>query len=183
MRLPDSDSELLAAYQVSRSEEIFRRLVAKHSPWVLRFCHRRLHSHEDAEDATQAVFLALARRPERVQYCLVGWLVQTARRAVRDLQRSAGRRARREEVVARSRRSFAPPDDRDDEVTLALSRLPTRLRLAVALRYLEGLNQREAAHRLGCPQGTLATRTRAGLLRLRDTLAPAHATAILSGRD
>src|SRR5262245_30072572 len=111
MRLPDSDPDLLAAYQVSRSEEIFRRLVAKHSPWVLRFCHRRLHSHEDAEDATQAVFLALARRPERVQYCLVGWLVQTARRAVRDLQRSAGRRARREEVVARSRRLFAPPDN------------------------------------------------------------------------
>jgi RNA polymerase sigma-70 factor (ECF subfamily) len=48
-----------------------------------------------------------------------------------------------------------------------LARLPTRLRLAVAVRYLEGLGQREAARRLGCPQGTVATRTREGLLRLR----------------
>jgi DNA-directed RNA polymerase specialized sigma24 family protein len=45
--------------------------------------------------------------------------------------------------------------------------LPTRLRQAVVLRYLEGLDQREAARRLGCPQGTLATRTREGLRRLR----------------
>jgi RNA polymerase sigma factor (sigma-70 family) len=164
-----ADASLLAAYQESRSAEAFAALVARHSPWVLGMCRRRLGRHQDAEDATQAVFLALARRPERVNYCLTGWLWRAAHRAVKDLQRAAGRRARREEDAALIRRPVHSVETCElrEEVAAALGRLPTRLRQAVALRYLEGLDQREAAQRLGCPQGTLATRTREGLLRLR----------------
>jgi len=165
--LAPSDTDLLATYHASRSPEVFGELVARYGSWVLRVCRRRLGRIQDAEDATQAVFLALARHPERVQYSLAGWLCRAAHRAVRDLQRSAGRRARREEAAAFMRRPAHPSLETYDEVTLALSRLPTRLRQAVALRYLEGLDQREAARRLGCPQGTLATRTREGLHRLR----------------
>jgi len=114
-----------------------------------------------------------------VQQSLGGWLYCAAHRAVKDWQRGAARRARREGMVALARQ----PDLHSrtavlrDEVTAALRRLPTRLRQAVALRYLEGLNQREAALRLGCPQGTLATRARAGLLRLRATLSSTNVTA------
>src|SRR5438309_7798496 len=89
-----SDTDLLAVYQTSRSGEAFALLVARHGPWVLRLCRRRLGRHQDAEDATQAVFLALARHPERVQFSLTGWLYRAAQRAVKDLQRAAGRRAR-----------------------------------------------------------------------------------------
>jgi RNA polymerase sigma factor (sigma-70 family) len=85
------------------------------------------------------------------------------------LQRSAARRARREEAAALAHR----PGLRDgttelsEDVATVLGRLPTRLRQPLVLRYLQGLGQREAAQRLGCPQGTLATRAREGLLRLR----------------
>ena len=162
-----ADSDLLAAYQKLRSAEAFAGLVARHAPWVLRLCRRHLSRYQDAEDATQAVFLALARHPERVQYSLTGWLYRAAHRAVKDLQRSAARRARREEVAALTRRPSAPHCELHTELALALNRLPTRLRQPLVLRYLEGLGQREAALRLGCPQGTVATRTREGLLRLR----------------
>jgi RNA polymerase sigma factor (sigma-70 family) len=163
-----ADRELLAAYQASRSAEAFANLVTRHSPWVLRVCRRRLGRLQDAEDATQAVFLALGHHPERVHYSLAGWLYRAAQRAVKDLQRAAARRARREENAAQTRRPPSPGAcELREEVALALTRLPTRLRQAVVLRYLEGLGQREAAQRLGCPQGTLATRTREGLLRLR----------------
>jgi RNA polymerase sigma factor (sigma-70 family) len=164
-----ADADLLAAYQASRSGEAFALLVARHAPWVLRLCRRRLGRHQDAEDATQAVFLALARHPERVEYSLTGWLYRAARRAAKDLRRSAARRTRREEVAALAHRPghSAGKSELHEEVELILGRLPTRLRQALVLRYLEGLNQREAARRLGCPQGTLATRTREGLLRLR----------------
>jgi RNA polymerase sigma factor (sigma-70 family) len=167
------DANLLAAYQVSRSGEAFAALVARHSPWVLGMCRRRLGRFQDAEDAAQAVFLALARHPERVHYSLSGWLYCAARRAVKDLQRAAGRRARREEDAVLTRRPVHSIETGElhEEVEAALGRLPTRLRQAVALRYLEGLGQREAAQRLGCPQGTVATRTREGLLRLRALVA------------
>jgi RNA polymerase sigma factor (sigma-70 family) len=164
-----ADMDLLTAYQAFRSPEAFSALVARHGPWVLRLCRRRLGRYQDAEDATQAVFLALARHPERVQYSLTGWLYRAAQRAVKDIQRCAVRRTRREEAAALALRSgpSAGTPELHEEVEVALGRLPTRLRLALVLRYLEGLNQREAARRLGCPQGTMATRTREGLLRLR----------------
>jgi RNA polymerase sigma factor (sigma-70 family) len=166
------DADLLAAYQASRSPDAFAALVARHAAGVLRMCRRRLSRHEDAEDAAQAVFLALARHPERVQYNLTGWLYCAARRAIKDLQRAAARRSRREGDAALARRATPSPCSSElrEEVTLALSRLPTRLRQPLALRYLEGLGQREAAQRLGCPQGTLATRTREALLKLRAAL-------------
>jgi RNA polymerase sigma factor (sigma-70 family) len=163
------DAELLADYETSRSGEAFAALVARHAPWVLRQCRRRLGRYQDAEDTTQAVFLALARYPERVRYSLAGWLCRAAQRAVKDLQRAAARRARREEDAALACQPVRSAGicELHEEVEVALGQLPTRLRQAVALRYLEGLGQREAARRLGCPQGTLATRTREGLLRLR----------------
>jgi RNA polymerase sigma factor (sigma-70 family) len=165
-----SDDEQLAAYQASRSAEAFRLLVARHAPWVLRLCRHRLQRHQDAEDATQAVFLALAHHPERVQHNLAGWLYRTAQRAVKDLRRAAIRRLCREEKAALACRSASSAGlcDLREEMAVALGRLPTRLRQPLVLRYLEGLGQREAAQRLGCPQGTLATRTREGLLRLRN---------------
>jgi RNA polymerase sigma factor (sigma-70 family) len=164
-----SDTKLLAHYRASRSADAFAVLVARHAPWVLRLCRRGLGRYQDAEDATQAVFLALARHPERVQYSLGGWLHRAAARAVKDLRRAAGRRARHEEVAVRVRRPLQSPPtlELQEEVGQVLRRLPTRLRQPLVLRYLEGLDQREAAQRLGCPQGTLATRTREGLLRLR----------------
>jgi RNA polymerase sigma factor (sigma-70 family) len=168
-----ADGELLAAFQASRSPEAFAALVARHAPWVQRLCRRRLGRHQDAEDATQTVFLALARQPERVHYSLSGWLYRAAQRAVKDLQRAAARRARREEVaLVRRPDRRARTTELREEVAVALGRLPTRLRQPLVLRYLEGLGQREAAQRLGCPQGTLATRTREGLLRLRSLASP-----------
>jgi RNA polymerase sigma factor (sigma-70 family) len=169
-----ADADLLAAYQTARSGEAFAVLLERHAPWVQRLCRRRLGRHQDAEDATQAVFLALACHPERVQFSLTGWLHRAAQRAVKDLQRSAARRARREELAALARRPghAGGTSEFHEEVELVLRRLPTRLRQPLTLRYLEGLNQRQAAHRLGCPQGTLATRTREGLLRLRTMVSP-----------
>jgi RNA polymerase sigma factor (sigma-70 family) len=164
-----SDAELLAAFRSSRSAVAFAALMARHTPWLLCLCRRRLARHQDAEDAVQAVFIALFRHPERVHYSLGGWLYRAAYRAVKDLQRAAARRARREAMTrARHPASFRDKSELHEEIAIALGRLPTRLRQAVALRYLEGLNQREAALRLGCPQGTIATRARAGLLRLRE---------------
>jgi len=160
---------LLATFQAEGSQEAFAMLVARHGAWVLRLCRRQLGRHQDAEDATQAVFLALARHPERIHASVPGWLHRAAHRAAKDQRRAATRRALREHAAALTYRCAhgGRISELHDLVAGALGRLPTRLRQAVVLRYLEGLGQREAAQRLGCPQGTLATRTRQGLLRMR----------------
>ncbi len=68
---------------------------------------------------------------------------------------------------------------RTEEVTQALNSLPVRQRRVVILAYLEGFSQREIAHMLDCPVGTVMTLSYRGRKRLRDLLsdyAPSRTT-------
>src|SRR6476660_4416606 len=80
---PVSDGELLARFKRNRDADAFAELVARHGPVVLGVCHRALGRSPDVDDAFQATFLALARRPGSVRDSarLAGWLHRVALRA------------------------------------------------------------------------------------------------------
>src|SRR5688572_15158324 len=148
-----SDLDLLSEYRASRSQEAFSALVGRHGAGVFRTCLRIAGNRHDAEDAAQAVFLILARRPEAVSRTLSGWLYGTACRTARRLVQG---RARGKEIL----RTMAVPqtpkeEDLRGELDRALERLPEHYREAVVLRYLEGRSEKEAAELAGCPRGTL----------------------------
>ncbi len=168
MRPSATDAALLADFQARKSGEAFNELVDRHGAMVFRTCGRVLRDAHAAEDAAQAVFLALARQPDAVRGSLPGWLHEVARRTSLKLLRSRRRRT----IHEREAPAMQTPEDSPwrEELDAALASLPAMLREAIVLRYLEGRTQEEAARTAGCPPGTLAWRAMEGLNRLRARL-------------
>jgi RNA polymerase sigma factor (sigma-70 family) len=172
----ETDGRLLGRFVRTRDEAAFRELVRRLGPMVLGVCRRIAGDHHLAEDAFQAAFLVLARRAADVvpREAVRGWLhgvaVRTAQKA---RTMSARRRARELPVPAMPDRPVVEPHAADPESLRVLDeevgRLPDHLRAAVALCELEGVSRRDAAARLGVPEGTLSSRL-------------AKARAVLAGR-
>ncbi len=172
----ETDGELLRRYTADDDQEAFAALVRRHANLVSGVCRRALSSATDAEDATQAVFVVLARRAAggRWQPSIANWLYATARKVSRDARVAAQRRTRREGKAGKP--EAVPPVDLmtgrellaalDDE----LDRLPAIYREPLVLCYLEGLGRDDAAVRLGVPAGTVKTRLERGRKKLADAL-------------
>jgi RNA polymerase sigma factor (sigma-70 family) len=167
-----TDRELLATYRTTRSHEVFAQLARRHGSMVFRTCRRLLPNVQDAEDATQAVFLLLAQKPEKAPDDLPAWLHQVARNTALMVLRSGKSRAQREERAAQMRPAVEMPAEPGlrEELDAALDRLPTNLRTAVILCHLEDRNQDEAARIAGCDRSTVSRRAADGLERLRALL-------------
>src|SRR5262245_53590624 len=74
-----TDAELLADYAATASERAFDEIVSRHGAMVFRTCLRLLGNSHEAEDAAQAAFIVLARRPRAVRSDLSTWLHWVAR--------------------------------------------------------------------------------------------------------
>src|SRR5262245_31463846 len=98
-----TDRELLDRFMSEGSHEAFALLVRRHGGLVFRMCERILRDRHDAEDAFQAAFLVLARRPRSIRRAesLSSWLCGVATRVALRLKAKRTRRRGRE-VVATS---------------------------------------------------------------------------------
>jgi RNA polymerase sigma factor (sigma-70 family) len=158
-----ADGSLLARFLGARDEDAFAALVQRHGGMVWGVCRRLLRDHHDAEDCFQAVFLVLARKAGSVRKraSLASWLYGVALRAAREANRVRTRRRSRERPIETTPGPcVAPPDPQDWRPVLdqALAALPEQYREAVVLCCLEEQTRRQAARRLGIPEGTLSWR-------------------------
>jgi RNA polymerase sigma factor (sigma-70 family) len=161
-----------------RSEVAFRILVERHGPMVQRVCRQVLGDEHDARDATQAVFLILARKAGsiRAQGSVAPWLHGVARRVASKARARDGVRrtneARTGEALARLRADSSAEIGADDWAAIheEVGRLPEKYRTPVVLCYLEGQTYDEAARRIGCPVGTIRVRLSRARASLRDRL-------------
>ena len=174
-----SDPALVVAIGRWRPEalaEAYRR----HGGAVFALAQRVLGDRARAEDVTQTVFTSLWESADRFdpeRGSLRTFLLTMAHRRAIDVIRSDGRRRAREERLATQ--AEAPYDlEREvwdlsvaDRLREALGDLSEGERQAIGMAYFGGHTYREVAELLGQPEGTVKTRIRNGLQRLRTALA------------
>jgi cobalt-zinc-cadmium efflux system membrane fusion protein len=176
-----SDADLLRRFAATRDETAFELLVWRHGSAVWTLCRRLLRDEQDAHDAFQAAFLALARSAASVgkRGSVGGWLYRVACRAALAARARAARRAAREQPLGHTEacdpsadaHAAAVAEELRQALAEEVSRLPERFRLPLVLCGFAGKSNPEAARELGCPLGTLESRLTRARQRLRARLA------------
>ena len=177
-----SDAQLvtsIARYSEIALAEVYRR----HGGAVYGLARRVLNNASEAEDVTQEVFLRLWNRPDRFdpgRGTLRSFLLTQSHGRAVDAVRSLHARRLRESGKAR-RTATAEYDMQHevwdlavaDQVARALGDLPDDERRAIELAYFDGHTYVEVADLLGQPEGTVKSRIRNGMRRMRALLVDA----------
>jgi RNA polymerase sigma-70 factor (ECF subfamily) len=183
-----ADERLVEALEV-RDERALETLFDRHGDYVYSVCLRMVGDVQLAEDLSQEVFLRLWRRPDLFDVSrgrFLTWLLSVARNRAIDERRSRGRRFRFEtppSVNTEEMLELVPTDEERDVAVVseervvvqkALATLPPEQRLVLELAYFGGYTQQEIASGLHQPLGTVKTRIRLGLQKLRTLLVEQH---------
>lgn len=180
----DASDDALVQATAAGDTAAFQALVERWSPRLIAFLTRALGRRADAEDLSQEIFLRVYRAAPRYdcQGRFAAWLFRIAgnlarselrRRKLRSwLQGSTGPEAADALAVLPAPRHFdadGPLRDAETraELATALARLPDRQRLAVLLRYYEGLRVRDVAEALGTSEDAAESLLARGLTALR----------------
>jgi len=157
-------------------------LYDRHSDVVFSLACRIVRQPADAEDVVQDVFTQAWRQAARYdaeRASAAAWLLNITRtraidrlRAARTRQQISGGDERLESTptVGATQEDQVIGGERAERVRAALSVLGEAQRTAIDLAYFAGLTHGEIAARLSEPLGTVKTRIRSGLLKLREAL-------------
>lgn len=168
--------------QVSQgSKQAFSELYDNMSPRIHGLVLRIIKDAAQAEEVTQEVFLEIwqiAPQYNPTKGSAASWMLTIAHRRTVDRVRSA-ESARQRDVKIGIRDYADSYDDvadtvdthmQTEKVTQALNRLTAIQKETVVLAYYKGYSHKEIAESLSIPVGTVKTRLRDGMIRLRDEL-------------
>jgi RNA polymerase sigma-70 factor (ECF subfamily) len=176
----DHDSALLR--RVARGDEAaLASLYDRLAPLAYGLALRVTRDSRLAQDAVQEAFVRAWGHAARFDGRLGSaraWVLRIARNAAIDQRRSeeARQRAERRAIREPLERGEAAPTRPDSAIAAsqrrsalrsALEKLPTEQRRMIEIAYFEGLSHSEIATREGVPLGTVKTRIRDGVTRLR----------------
>ena len=168
--------------QVAQQDrEAFSQLYDRFSNLVFTLAMRMLRVRSDAEDLLQEVFVQVWRQAENYSAergSPEAWIINIARSRAIDKIRSIRRMQKSFVLTDDPARAESPENvessaaESETRLTMnsALANLPDPQRKVLELAYFDGLTQNEIADRLAEPLGTVKTRMRSGIQKLREIL-------------
>ena len=185
---PAADGELVAR-AAAGDERAIGQLYDRYGAVLFAVAYRIAGQRADAEEVVLEAFAQAWREAPRFEAgrgSVASWLTTIARSRALDLVRARSRRDRLTATAAADRPGTSPAmgdfrpdpagaldnDERRRQVRQALETLSAPQREAIELAYFEGLSQSEIAERLQEPLGTVKTRVRLGMQKLRECLRP-----------
>ena len=179
----DTDRALMARVE-ARDADALAALYDMYAARLLGLAARILGDTGEAEEVLQEVFLFVWRAAatfDPARGSVLAWLLVATRS--RAIDRLRTRRPAARAGLTRVDRVPDKPDPRDVEAdsatreweTLcraAIGELPPEQRIALELAYFEGLTHQEISQKTSTPLGTVKTRVRLGLMKLKDRIRP-----------
>jgi RNA polymerase sigma-70 factor, ECF subfamily len=174
-----SQAAYLIGQIAKQDREAFSQLYDRCSSLVFSLAMRMLNARSDAEDLLQEVFVQVWRQAGNYSAergSPEAWIINIARSRAIDKIRST-RRMERSFVLTEDPARAESSDTvesamgaSEGRLTMnsALANLPETQRKVLELAYFDGLTQTEIADKLSEPLGTIKTRMRSGIQRLRD---------------
>ena len=170
-------------------ESAIAELYDRYGTVLYAVAYRIVGQKADAEEVVMEAFAQVWRdagRFEATRGSVAAWLTMITRSRALDHIRSRERRERLNTSAAREDQVQAPASgswgsdpgyqveqtERQKRVAAALESLAPAQRQAIELAYFDGLSQSEIAERLNEPLGTIKTRVRLGMMKLREALRP-----------
>ena len=180
----DEDRKLLAAI-AEGDEAAFQSFYRRHSPLVYSLARRIIGRDHDAEDVVADVFWEIWNKSAR--YCPsksspATYLIMLTRCRALDRKRGISRHEASavlewlapEDAVTDSA-DARPPEmsitaEQQQLIAEAVDKLDANLRRPIELAFFDGLTHKDTAEKMGLPIGTVKTRIRSALERLRHAL-------------
>jgi len=169
--------------QVKKGDKsAFKEIYSRFSQVTYNLALRMLRDKDDSEEVVQEIFLQVWNKaqsydPERG--ALSTWILNIARSRSIDKLRKVGYRSRDIEIdeeKVNSNEDFSSTIENREEnnnvIREALESLPENQRIAIELVYFDGLTHVEAAEKLQEPVGTIKTRIRLGVMKLKERIMP-----------
>ena len=179
---PTGDQELIVRLR-AQDQSALNLLYERYSGVVYALALRIIGQSADAEDIVVDSFWQVWQQAANYDVSrgqLRGWIVTIARSRALDRLRVIRRAPTVDSEEADNARRVLASDDNPEQETweaeqsaivgAALAALPKEQREALELAYYQGLSQSEVAARLGEPLGTIKTRIRLGMMKLREQL-------------
>jgi RNA polymerase sigma-70 factor (ECF subfamily) len=179
------DPKLLARV-VKGDHQAFSQLYDQSSTLLYSLALRILGSREEAAELLQEVYLEVWRKVARYDAgrgTPIGWLITLTRSRAIDRLRARGSRTPHQtsdplngplvsQIADRHPGPFEARADQElrNQIRSALSSLPQAQQQAIELAYYEGLSHMEIAEQLNQPLGTVKTRIKLGMAKLRELL-------------